>query len=153
MEKYMKRAWAAMLNSLLLFGISIGLMALVSMQVRNFAEDWPEIQEQMTPKIEQLKTFALEHTPLDPDDINQSKDEESDAMGSDMRKKITAFLSGLSSFMANYLLTFVYVFFLLNYVKSSRIFYYGLCQILNRNLLKIPLQSLSKLRLSIYLEN
>lgn len=115
MEKYMKRAWAAMFNSLLLFGISIGLMALISMQVRNFAEDWPEIQEQMTPKIEQLKTFALEHTPLDPDDINQSKDEESDSIGSDMRKKITAFLSGLSSFMANYLLTFVYVFFLLNY--------------------------------------
>ena len=115
MEKYMKRVWAAMLNSLLLFGISIGLMALVSMQVRNFAEDWPEIQEQITPKIEQLKTFALEHTPLDPDDINQAKDEESDAMGSNMRKKITTFLSGLSSFMANYLLTFVYIFFLLNY--------------------------------------
>jgi len=115
MEKYMKRAWAAMLNSLLLFGISIGLMALVSMQVRNFAEDWPEIQEQMTPKIEQLKTFALEHTPLDPNDINQSEEQESAAMGSDMRKRITTFLSGLSSFMANYLLTFVYVFFLLNY--------------------------------------
>lgn len=115
MEKFMKRAWAAMINSLLLFGISIGLMALISMQVRNFTEDWPKIQEQMAPKIEQLKTFALEHTPLDPEDINQSNEEDNEAMSASMRKKITAFLSGLSSFLANYLLTFVYVFFLLNY--------------------------------------
>ncbi|MDR5590241.1 AI-2E family transporter [Christiangramia sp. SM2212] len=114
MEKKMKRPVAAILNSLLLFAISIGLMALVSFQIRSFAEDWPEIKKTMQPKIEQFKNFALEHTPLDEEDIKEAKNESSKAP-SNTSDKITKFMSGLSSFLANYLLTFVYVFFLLNY--------------------------------------
>ncbi|MBT8295654.1 MAG: AI-2E family transporter, partial [Gramella sp.] len=69
MEKVLKRPWAAILNSLILFLISIGLMALVSFQVRSFAKDWPEIKETMAPKIEQVKEFALKHSPLNQEDI------------------------------------------------------------------------------------
>ncbi|PTX43107.1 putative PurR-regulated permease PerM [Christiangramia gaetbulicola] len=114
MEKKMKRPLAAILNSVLLFAISVGLMALVSYQVRSFAEDWPEIKETMTPKIEQFKSFALKHTPLDQEDIKEAKNSSS-KMDSGTSDRIKAFMSGLSSFLANYLLTFVYVFFLLNY--------------------------------------
>lgn len=114
MEKKMKRSLAAILNSLLLFLISIGLLALVSYQIRSFAEDWPAIQETMTPKIEQAKEFALEHSPLDKEDIKEAKNDSS-GTSSSTSERIKAFMSGLSSFLANYLLTFVYVFFLLNY--------------------------------------
>lgn len=114
MEKKMKRPLAAILNSLILFIISVGLMALVSYQIRSFAEDWPQIEETMTPKIEQFKAFALKHTPLDQEDIKEAKNNSSE-MSSGTGDRIKAFMSGLSSFLANYLLTFVYVFFLLNY--------------------------------------
>ena len=121
MEKVMKRNWASLINSLLLFGISIGLIALVSYQIRSFADDWPQIQETMQPKIEQVKDFALKHTPLDKEDIKEAK-KDSEESGSNTGKKIATFMSGLSSFMANYLLTFVYVFFLLNYRHIFRDF-------------------------------
>ena len=68
----------------------------------------------MTPKIEQAKEFALEHTPLDKEDIKEAKNDSAGASSS-TSERVKAFMSGLSSFLANYLLTFVYVFFLLNY--------------------------------------
>ncbi|CAL66554.1 AI-2E family transporter [Christiangramia forsetii] len=114
MERKLKRPLAAILNSLLLFLISIGLMAIVSFQVRSFAEDWPQIKETMEPKIENAKEFALEHTPLNKQDIEEAKNSSS-TMDLQPGKWAKTFMSGLSSFLANYLLTFVYIFFLLNY--------------------------------------
>lgn len=114
LEKFMKRPYAALINSILLFAISIGLMAIVSAQIRSFSNDWPKIKETMSPKIERVKNFALEHTPLDQEDIQEAKGESS-TFGSGYKEQITTFISGLSGFIANYLLTFVYVFFLLNY--------------------------------------
>ena len=89
-------------------------MALVSFQIRSFVEDWPQIEKTMDPKIEQVKDFAFKHTPLDQEDIKEAKNNSSN-MGSSTSDKVRAFMSGLSGFIANYLLVFVYVFFLLNY--------------------------------------
>lgn len=114
MERKMKKPLAALLNSLLLFLISIGLMAIISLQVRSFTEDWPQIKSSMQPKIEQFKDFALQHTPLDQSDIEEAK-KSSSISSFNAREKVTAFMGGLSSFVANYLLTFVYIFFFLNY--------------------------------------
>lgn len=121
MESHMKRPVAAILNSLFLFLISVGLMVLVSFQVRNFADDWPKIQETMKPKIEQIKTFALKHTPLSQDDIKKAE-KSSDPSGANIAKRIASFMNKLSSFVANYLLVFVYIFFLLNYRHIFRDF-------------------------------
>lgn len=115
MEKIMKRSLAALLNSLMLFIISIGLMAVISFQVRSLAEDWPKIKEVMTPKIEQLKNFALEHTPLSKKDIKTAGEGSQISSGTPSGSKVADFMKALTSFIANYLLTFVYVFFLLNY--------------------------------------
>ena len=114
MEKKMSRSVSALLNCILLFIISIGLMALVSFQIRSFAQDWPDIKNTMKPKIEQLKEFALRHTPLNQEDI-QEAGQKSSQVGTGTAKRIKTFMSGLSNFFANYLLTFVYIFFLLNY--------------------------------------
>ena len=121
MEHSMSRSIAALLSSLLLFLISIGIMALVSFQIRSFVEDWPQIKETMAPKLEQVKSFAFQHTPLDQEDINKAQ-ESSKSSGTNIAKKAADFLSKLSSFMANYLLTFVYIFFLLNYRKDFKNF-------------------------------
>ncbi|APG59563.1 AI-2E family transporter [Christiangramia salexigens] len=117
LEKLMKRPLASLLNSLLLFVISIGLMALVSFQVRSLAKDWPKIKETMAPKVEQVKNFALEHTPLNQNDLKEAKNESSSMLTSfsSTSNTITSFMGKLTGFTANYLLTFVYIFFLLNY--------------------------------------
>lgn len=114
MESKMKRPVAALLNSIMLFLLSVGLLALISFQIRSFAKDWPKIKETMKPKIEQVKSFALEHTPLSEQDIEQARSGSSTGT-SEISSRVTTFMSSLTSFVANYLLTFVYIFFLLNY--------------------------------------
>lgn len=114
MERKMNRPIAALLNSLLLFLISIGLLAIISFQIRSFAEDWSKIKDSMEPKIEQVKDFALQHSPINQKDILEAK-KNSSVTSFNAREKITTFMSGFSSFAANYLLTFVYIFFILNY--------------------------------------
>lgn len=121
-EKKLNRTIASLLSSLFLFTLSIGLIVLISFQIRSFGEDWPKIKETMKPKIEQLKQFALQHTPLDSGDIEQAQENSSNTSGQAASKKIADFMKALSGFFANYLLTFIYVFFLLNYRKIFKNF-------------------------------
>lgn len=114
LENFMNRPLAALINCLLLFVVSIGLLALISAQIRSFSNDWPQIEEAMLPKIEQLKNFALEHTPISKQDLKEARGG-STSLTSGIQQKITSFISSFTSFVANYLLTFVYIFFLLNY--------------------------------------
>lgn len=122
MEKIMKRSTAALINSLLLFIISLGFLAVISFQVRSLAQDFPKIKEVMTPKIEKLKTFALEHTPLSEKDIKEEGNSSLFSSGAPSGSKVADFMKAFTSFIANYLLTFVYIFFLLNYRRIFKNF-------------------------------
>jgi len=75
----------------------------------------------MTPKIERVKEFALQHTPLNEKDIQETLNKSS-ISDLNLKNRVMSFMSGLTSFMANYLLTFVYVFFLLNYRRIFKDF-------------------------------
>lgn len=121
LERKMNRSLAALLSSVFLFLISLGLMALISFQVRSFTQDWSMIKNTMQPKIEQIKAFALQHTPISKDDIEEAK-ENSSLISSNSRDQVKSFMSGLSSFITNYLLTFVYIFFMLSYRKIFKNF-------------------------------
>lgn len=121
LENLMKRPWAALISSLLLFILSIGLLALISAQIKSFSNDWPQIKDTMAPKIEQLKNFALEHTPMSKQDLEKARGG-STSFSSGIQQKIASFISGITSFVANYLLTFVYIFFLINYRNIFRDF-------------------------------
>ena len=68
----MKRSYASLINTFLLFLLSLGFLALVSLQVRSFISDWPKIKETMAPKVEQLKDFVFDHTPLTKGDLERS---------------------------------------------------------------------------------
>ncbi|TBW29191.1 AI-2E family transporter [Gramella sp. KN1008] len=122
MERKMNRSYAALLNSLLLFLLSLGFFAIISFQVRSLAKEWPQMQEKMQPKIEQLENFALKHTPLSRADIKEAKKSSGTEKKMASPKKITTFLNQAMSFLANYLLTFIYVFFLLNYRRIFKDF-------------------------------
>lgn len=122
-KRFANRISASLLNTFILFLISVGFFALVSFQIKTFVDDWDNIKATMEPKIEQLQIFVLEHTSLEQEDLEQTDQERSEGeggiffMGSDTNtgQKATAFFSGFMGFLGNYVLTFIYVFFFLNY--------------------------------------
>lgn len=116
MEKSLKRTLAAALSSLFLLLISFGLIFLISLQVKNFTENWPQLKENLKPKIERLKELAIQSTPLTKDKLAQLQNEGGKMIsGTGKGEKISKFMGRLMGTLANYLLTFIYVFFLLAY--------------------------------------
>lgn len=113
----MNRVSTSLLNTFFLLLISIGFMALVSFQVKNVVDDWPKIKETMQPKVENLKSFVLEHTPISEEDLKKTEGQSGTIpfSGSQTGQKAADFFNAVMGFFGDYLLTFIYIFFLLNY--------------------------------------
>lgn len=119
------RGITSLLSTFIIFLFSLGLMWLISFQLKSFIDDWPEIKETMKPKVEQLKSFVMEQTPLTKEDMDVSgEDEEFSWLGAvpDKSGKALGFFSQAFGFLGNYLLVFIYVFFLLNYREKFKNF-------------------------------
>ncbi|MFO7977243.1 MAG: AI-2E family transporter [Bacteroidales bacterium] len=124
-KRGMKRGYASLINVFLIFLVSLAFLALVSFQVKSFVDDWPQIKEQMAPRIDQLKAFALEHTPLEQSDLQSSGEGGSSLLpsaGSSSGQTAMSILSAIFGFIGNYLLTFIYIFFLLTYRRRFKEF-------------------------------
>lgn len=122
---FINRPSASIINTLFLFILSLGFFALLSMQVKNLVDDWPQIKETMEPKVERLKSFVFEHTAFSEKDLEKSSQGGPIPFmgtGSDAGKKAANFFNKTLSFFGTYLLTFVYVFFILNYRKHFKKF-------------------------------
>ena len=127
MEKSISRGWAAFWSSFFLFLCSLGFVALVSLQVKSFVKDWPQIKEKMQPKIENAQNFIAQNSPLEKKDLNIFEEgQKSSADKQQISQKSSpgagSILSKLVSFFGNYLLTFIYIFFLLTYRKRFKNF-------------------------------
>lgn len=125
-EKSISRGWAAFWSSFFLFLCSLGFVALVSLQVKNFAEDWPQIKEKMQPKIENAQQFIAQNSPLNKEDLKifgEGKKSAAEKKSSKPSQGAGSILSRLISFFGNYLLTFIYIFFLLAYRKRFKKFF------------------------------
>ncbi|MDT0688399.1 AI-2E family transporter [Salegentibacter sp. F188] len=132
MERKISRSAASLLSAFLIFLVSVGFLALVSFQLKNFVEQWPDIKETMEPKIEQVKNFVLENTPLKEEQLKTSGSESENSSESslpfvggsnqDSGKQAASFLSSLMGAIGDYLLTFIYIFFLLNYRHKLKMF-------------------------------
>lgn len=120
------RGWSSLFCTILLFIISLGVFALLSFQVKSFISDWENIKEQMRPKIEQAEEYLYEHTALNKEDFEAYK-EQNDltilGMGGSSGQRAFDFMKGVLSFLSNYLLVFIYIFFLLAYRKKFKTFF------------------------------
>ncbi|WP_265163448.1 AI-2E family transporter [Salinimicrobium tongyeongense] len=117
-NSFMNRMASSLVNTFIIFLASVGFFAIISMQVKTVVDDWPKIRETMAPKIAQVKAFLFEHTPLEEQDLESSEDGGSlPFMSSDSNagQKAASFLNSAISFFGDYLITFIYIFFLLNY--------------------------------------
>lgn len=115
MEKGIKRTLAAVFSSLILFLISVGLLFLISLQVKNFSSNWPQLKENLKPKIERIKDFTIKNTPLTPKRLKKIEQKGSEMISGSSSGGVGKLIRSIISTFANYLLTFIYVFFLLAY--------------------------------------
>lgn len=118
-RSFMNRTASSLVNTIIIFIVSLGFMALVSFQIKSVVDDWSKIKETMKPKIEQLKEFVFEHSPLEKQDLNQSGSSSTvpfvGSRGSASGSQAASFFNAVLSFFGDYLLTFIYIFFILNY--------------------------------------
>ncbi|RYJ43199.1 AI-2E family transporter [Flavobacterium beibuense] len=113
------RMASSLINTLLLFLVSVGFVALISIQIQSFVADWDKAKQKIMPEIEKLEAYVYEKTPLGPEDIEKQQSEATGNMG----KQALSFINGVYSFSGDYLLTFIYIFFLLNYRRKFRQFF------------------------------
>lgn len=124
-KRFMSRTWSSLLNTIILLLISVGFMALLSLQVKTFMDDWEKIKETMQPKVENFKSFVFEHTPFEQKDLEEAKGDGSiPLMGnsSGAGKRAAGFFTAVLGFLGDFILTFIYIFFLLNYRKRFKAF-------------------------------
>tara|TARA_R100001143_G_scaffold63594_1_gene73173 strand:+ start:27542 stop:28594 length:1053 start_codon:yes stop_codon:yes gene_type:complete len=122
LEKHLQRGFSSLISTLLLFFISLGFVALVSYQTKVFVDSWPDIQETMEPKIDQWKTFVTDNTFLTENDFPTG--ESLSVLGGEAGgglQLLSMFGRG-TGFLGIYLLTIIYVFFMLNYRYRFRKF-------------------------------
>ncbi|MEX2592698.1 MAG: AI-2E family transporter [Anditalea sp.] len=119
------RILSSVCNTLILFIISLGFFMLISFQIKGFVEDWDKIKETMEPNIESFENFVLTHTPLEKEQLEEYKKENNVSTlfggGSGGEKAFQA-VNQVLGFLADYLLTFIYIFFLLNYRRRFKEF-------------------------------
>lgn len=150
LEKWgIKRGWAAFVCDVILIAFFAGLFLVVSLQVRNAADQWPQMKKKIQPKIEQLQDYISRHTNFSKEEqekkLNkalpggsssqpsssseqeqqQSGDHSGGGQGSSSGMKSVA--KGVGSavlafigFLGTSLLTFVYIFFFLLYRRQFR---------------------------------
>ncbi|MFL9844587.1 AI-2E family transporter [Flavobacterium rhizosphaerae] len=111
------RVVTSLLNVFFLFLISLGFAALIGMQIQNFVADWDKAEEKIMPKIEQLKDYIFEKTPLKKEQLSLKPGD------TKVGEHAIDFANGIYNFTGNYLITLIYTFFLLNYRQKFKNFF------------------------------
>lgn len=122
MEKRLKRGFSSILSTLILFFVSLGFVLLFSYQTKVFVDSWPEIETTMEPKIEEWKSFVTENTFFNEEDLPVVSGLPILGVGPGMGTRLVNIFGRGTGFLGTYLLTFVYIFFLLSYRQRFRIF-------------------------------
>lgn len=119
----LKRVYSSLLNTIILFLLSLLVMIIFSFQIKSFVDDWPKIKQTMRPELEQLKIYVFEHSAIDKEAMEEYGDISTViGPGTGQAQRAVAFFTRTLNFFGNYLLTFIYVFFLLNYRERYKEF-------------------------------
>jgi len=119
------RMVASFINTLLLLILTLGFLFLISYQVKGFMEDWNKITEVIQPQIQRFENYILTRTPIDQEQLETYKEENkisSFSTGESNGEAAFQAINAVSGFIGNFLLTFIYIFFLLNYRRRFKHF-------------------------------
>lgn len=125
METYrIGKTFASLFSVLMVFIVSLGFLAVIFFQVRNFVNDWDAIKEALAPKIEQLEIYVGENTPFEVNlGLNEKGDEVTSIIPSQGGEgKVFNFVGSFFGSVGTFLLVMIYIFFLLRYRFRFKIF-------------------------------
>lgn len=119
----MSRTVSGLLCTFVVFIVSLIFFALVAYQVKTVVEDWDKIRETMIPKLEQVVQKITQSTSITQKEIEEWKEKSKlRNIVSKGGSKATSVLQGFLSFLGNYVLVFIYIYFMLRYRKMFKIF-------------------------------
>lgn len=133
---------AKALASFVCVGLSIiaflSIFFIISAQIKNISEKWPEAKENLKPKLENAQNFILNKTGIstqkqmqmiygssESDSTSTSKktklDESSELITQDTKERIGLIVKDFFGFLGNAILTFIYLFFMLLYRRKIKL--------------------------------
>ena len=120
-----RRGIASLFNTLLLLFISLIFLITISFQLKNITNDWDDIKKTLEPKIEELREYVMEHSPIG----TQSMEINDKAIpllgektGAAEKEEAIVFLKTALGFLTDYLITLIYIFFILTYRRHFKEF-------------------------------
>lgn len=140
-RKGMSRAWASFCSDLIILLFFVLLAGVVSLQIKGFVQQWPQIKQKVEPKITDLQQFIEEKTGISVEDqqkrlsskipggssaSNQQQQGQKQTQtqpqqsGSSVLSSAGSYVLSVISFLGTFLLTFVYIFFFLLYRSKFR---------------------------------
>src|SRR5690606_12269291 len=116
---------SSIISTLLLLIIGFGFFTLVTFQVKGFLDNWDNLLKAIGPVVESFNNFILKHAafemePLETQHISPKLPDLSE--GEIEEQPPFSFVNYAFGFALDFLLTFVYIFFLLNYRRKFREF-------------------------------
>jgi len=116
------RGLAVLASDLIILAFCSFIIFVVGLQVSQIADDWPQYEKKIQPKIEQAEQFISRETGIGIDELKEKIDKTKDQAGSKNLKPgtISSFIQKFFSFAGDFLLVFIYIFFLMYYSRKFR---------------------------------
>lgn len=112
-RKGVNKVLSVLLSILLFIGIFAGLGFFISKQVSSIAEDATKMEQQVSQKVQDAKTYISNTFGVSPEQQQQMLKQQQQQAPGKTSGMISGFLMGLGTFLTNTLLTLVYIFLLL----------------------------------------
>lgn len=142
MEKKISRGFSSFLCVIISFITFMAFFWIISAQVSNISERWPEAKKRLKPKLESMQNFVNEKTGISTQEqmemlygnsepteqettkTSDSKSAEKDSsqlLTPDVKKTIGLLVMDFFGFLGSAMLTFIYLFFLLFYRRKVKL--------------------------------
>ncbi len=119
-SKGMGRSLASLTITFISFLVSLGFGLIIGIQINNIVDKWSSIEKNMGPKIEQLSTYIVTHSPIKKAQIDSyiEKNPMSSLFSKNEESSGLSYVSDAISFVGEYILTFIYIFFFIRFRKK-----------------------------------
>ena len=114
------KGWAVLFSDLIILAFCVLIIYVVGIQVKQIADDWPQYEKKLQPKIEQVQQFVSEKTGMGMDEIKEKLKGVKSSGEAKGGGGIGIYVKQFFSFGGNFLLVFVYIFFLMYYRQKFK---------------------------------
>jgi predicted PurR-regulated permease PerM len=108
---------AVLISDLIILGFCATIVFVIGLQINQISENWSEYEEKLQPKMEQMLQFASDKTGMRVEEIKEKIRTYMNGRSGEGNSQVSVFgsIQSVFSFLGNFLLVFVYIFFLLIY--------------------------------------